>query len=134
MALKITLKPQEKLIVGGAVIINGKTKSDLIIENNVPILREKDIMAIKDADTPCKKIYFTIQLMYVDEKNLAEHHKSYWELVKDVVAAAPSTRPPLQQISEHILHSRYYQALKTARKLIDYEEEVINRGRTTTGI
>jgi len=63
MALKITLKPQEKLIVGGAVIINGKTKSDLIIENNVPILREKDIMAIKDADTPCKKIYFTIQLM-----------------------------------------------------------------------
>ena len=134
MALKITLKPQEKLIVGGAVIINGKTKSDLIIENNVPILREKDIMAIKDADTPCKKIYFTIQLMYVDEKNLADHHKTYWELVKDVVAAASSTRTLLQQISEHILHNRYYQALKTARKLIDYEEEATNRVRTTPGI
>lgn len=131
MALKITLKPHEKLIIGGAVIINDRTKSEFMVENNVPILREKDIISLTDADTPCKKIYFSIQLMYVDEKNLAEHHKAYWELVKDVVAAAPSTRPLLHQISEYILNNRYYQALKAARKLIDYEREAINHVRTT---
>jgi flagellar biosynthesis regulator FlbT len=31
------------------------------------------------------------------------------------------------QISEEILGGRYYQALKLAQKLIDYEQEVINR-------
>ncbi len=133
MSLKITLKPHEKFILGGAVITNGDAKSMFIVENDVPILRQKDIMTLASADTPCKKIYFAIQLMYVDNKNLPEHHKTYWELVKDVARAAPSTKPRLQEISNEILNDRYYQALKLTKKLIDYEQEVINRVRNTTG-
>lgn len=129
MALKITLKPHERLIVGGAVVTNGNARSDLIIENNVPILREKDILSEKNADTPCKRIYFVIQLMYVDDKNLSEHHALYWRLVRDVVKAAPSTTLLIDQISEQILHNNYYQALKKAKKLIEYEQEVISRVR-----
>ena len=131
MALKLTLKPHEKLIIGGAVIINGSARSDLIVENNVPILRGKDIMSLNGADSPCKKIYFVIQMMYVDEKNIAEHHKTYWELVKDIVEAAPSTKPMFQVISNDILQGKFYQALKAAKKLIDYEQEVINHVRNT---
>ena len=93
MALKIILKPHEKFIIGKAVITNGEAKSAFVVENDVPILREKDIMSLAAADTPCKKIYFAIQLMYVDERNLSEHHKTYWDLVKDVTEAAPSIRP-----------------------------------------
>jgi flagellar protein FlbT len=129
MALKISLKPQEKLIIGGAVVVNGGTRSDLVLENNVPILREKDIMSIKDADTTCRKIYFVVQLMYVDEKNLPEHHKAYWELVKNVLEAAPSTRGLIHGISDLILQNRYYQALKATRNLIDYEQEVMKNVR-----
>jgi flagellar protein FlbT len=132
MALKITLKPHEKLIIGGAVIANGKARSEFVVENNVPILREKDIMSLRDADSPCRQIYFSIQLMYIDEKNLAEHHKTYWELVKGVAEAAPSRKPLLHEISENILHNRYYQALKLTRKLIEYEQEVIHHARNAT--
>jgi flagellar protein FlbT len=132
MALKIALKPHEKLIISGAVIVNGGSTSELLIENNVPLLRGKDIMSLADADSPCRRVYFAIQLMYVDEKNLANHHKTYWELVKEIVAAAPSTRPMFQKISEDILHYKYYQALKAARKLIDYEQEVMTNVRRTT--
>jgi flagellar protein FlbT len=127
MALKVTLKPNERLIVGGAVVKNGGARSDLLIENNVPILREKDILSEKNADSPCKRIYFAIQLMYVDEKNLSEHHTLYWKLVGDVVKAAPSTTLLIDQISEHILNNQYYQALKKTKKLIEYEQEVISR-------
>ncbi len=129
MALKITLKPHERMIVGGAVVSNGDARSSLIIENNVPILREQDILSEKKAVTPCTRIYFVIQLMYVDDKNLAEHHTLYWRLVKDVVQAAPSTMPLIEQINELILSSKYYQALKKAKKLIEYEQEVVNRVR-----
>ncbi|HYA86319.1 MAG TPA: flagellar biosynthesis repressor FlbT [Nitrospirota bacterium] len=129
MGLKITLKPHERLIVGGAVVTNGNSKSDLLIENNVPILREKDILSEKNADTPCKKIYFVIQLMYVDGENQSERHALYWKLVGDVVKAAPSMIPLIEQISEQILHNNYYQALKKAKKLIEYEQEVISRVR-----
>ena len=131
MALTITIKPHEKLIIGGAVITNGSAKSELLIENNVTILRGKDIMSSTMADSPCKRIYFAIQLMYVDQDNLAEHHKTYWELVKDVSEAAPSRRPVLQEISDKVLNRRYYQALKLTRKLIAYEQEVIANVRST---
>jgi flagellar biosynthesis regulator FlbT len=57
----------ERLIVDGAVIRNGGKASVLFIENVIPILREKDIMGEKEADTPCKRIYFILQLMYIDE-------------------------------------------------------------------
>jgi flagellar biosynthesis repressor protein FlbT len=77
VALKITLKPHERLIIGGAVIANGSTGTHVVIENNVPILRQKDIMSLKDTDSPCRRIHFAIQLMYVDGTGLSEHHRIY---------------------------------------------------------
>src|SRR4030067_1890797 len=85
MALKIRLKPKEKVIIGSAVVTNGKNNSDLVIENNIPILREKDIINEEDANTPCRRIYFVVQLMYIDEKNMADHHSTYCQLVSAVV-------------------------------------------------
>ena len=91
MALKITLKNGERIVIGGAVITNGSgSKCELIIENNAPVLREKDILSEKDADSPCSRIYFTIQLMYIDQENLDIHSDTYWKLVKQVLKAAPS--------------------------------------------
>lgn len=124
MALKIKLKPNERLIIGGAVIANGNTKCDLIVENEVPVLRDKDILRERDADTPCRRIYFIIQLMYVDDKDRVEKHNIYWSLVKDLVEAAPSTADTLAEISSLIIEGKYYPALKLARKLIEYEEGV----------
>ena len=129
MALKISLKPGEKVIISGAVVTNGNSRSDLFIENRVTILREKDIMNEAGADTPCRRIYFVIQLMYMDEGNVVEYHKMYWELVRDVVAAAPSTLNLIDPISRHILNGEYYKALKLARELTDYEEEVVKHAR-----
>jgi flagellar biosynthesis repressor protein FlbT len=125
MSLKITLKSNERLIVGGAVVKNGSKGIVLFIENTVPILREKDIMGEKDANTPCKRVYFTLQLMYIDEPNVPQYRASLAEQVKEIMAAAPSTIPIIEQINERIEAGNYYQALKTARNLIEYEEELL---------
>ena len=128
MALKITLKAGERMILGGAVVVNAnRSNCKLLIENKVPILRQNDIMTTDEANTPCRRIYFSIQLMYIDEAHLATHHDTFWELVKEVAAAAPSTTGLIDQIGEQILQGRYYQALKLTKELIAYEQEVINR-------
>ena len=127
MALKITLKPNEKMIVGGAVVINGNAKNtDLIIENKAPVLRQKDILSEKDATSPCGRIYFTIQLMYIDDENLTDHQQTYWKLVRELLDAAPRLTGHIDEINEHILIGNYYRALKLARELIEYEQEVLN--------
>ena len=127
MPLKLTLKPGERMIIGGAVVTNGAGKTDLFVENNVPLLREKDIMGEKEADTIAKQIYFTIQLMYIDPENLINHHNVYWRLIQQTVKAAPSTVALIDRISEKIVANKYYQALKLTRKLIAYEKEITNR-------
>jgi flagellar biosynthesis repressor protein FlbT len=127
MSLKLTLKPHERIIIDSAVVTNGNAHVELMIENNVPILRQKNILTEKEANTPCRRIYFVIQLMYVDTQNLKKYHKMYWDLVHDLVEAAPGVLELIDRINNHILNEEYYLALKLARKLIDYEEEAVSR-------
>jgi flagellar protein FlbT len=125
MALKVTLKASERIIIGGASLKNiGNKATTLLIENEVPLLREKEIMSEKRADTPCRKIYFLTQLMYVDGQNVAQYHKAYWKLAREIIEAAPSTMKMFETISGQIYDGKYYRALKEIRTLIDYEDKV----------
>jgi flagellar protein FlbT len=128
MSLKITLKPHEKVIIGGAVIKNGATGCHLLVENNVPILRQADIITEHEAATPCSRIYLAIQLMYIDAEHRADIRPLYEELVNEVLEAAPSMKDLISQISQAIVSGSYYQALKLTRKLITYEEELLHNG------
>lgn len=126
MALKLTLKPHEKVIIGGAVITNGLSNATLFVENNVPLLREKDILTEDQATTPCRRIYLTVQLMYLGEIPNVELAGIYSQLVVDLLTAAPSMKDLISDITGYILESKYYQALKQAQLLIQYEEELLN--------
>lgn len=130
MPLKLTLKPGERVILGGAVIKNGHSVSHLLIENRVPLLREKDILSEAEATSPCRKIYLAVQLMYIDAGLTSELAKVYWDLVRDVLAAAPSTNDLISQMSAYIVDSSFYQALKVAKKLISHEEELVKHATT----
>lgn len=127
MALKITLKPHEKMILGGAVITNGATKCEFVVENKVAILRQNSIMVPEDATSPARRIYLAIQLMYVDPAHMGAHQKLYWPLVKAFIDAAPSSLGLVDQINECIIKEDCYEALKLAKQLIDFEQEVIKR-------
>ena len=134
MALRIELKPRERFILGGAVVRNGDARSEWILENNVPILRGKNIMSLEEADTPCKRMYFLIQLMYVEGGNLEGHQDTYWALVRDIVGAAPSLLDLIDAVNEQIVGGRYYEALKLTRKLINEEERIIQHADAGSGL
>ena len=125
MPLMLTLKPGERVILAGAVIKNGPAVAHLQIENRVTLLRQKDILTEIEATTPCKKIYLVVQLMYIGDGLTSELTQLYWDSVRDVLAAAPSTNDLISQMSAYIVESSFYPALKVAKKLISYEEELI---------
>ena len=130
MALKVELKPGERFIVGESLITNDDQRTRLFIEGDAPILREKDILRLSDADTPCKKIYLMVQMMYL-APDPTPHHELYFSLVKDVLEAAPSTTKMIEEINNRILTGNLYKALKQARKLIEYEEELMGNVKGT---
>jgi len=133
MALKVELKPGEKIILGDCVVTNHDQRTRLMIEGQVPILREKDILTPQRADTPAKRIYLAVQLMYTST-DPRPHHEVYFALVRDVLAAAPSTWPFIESINNHILTGELYKALKDAKKLIAYEEELVNHAKRGPGV
>jgi flagellar biosynthesis repressor protein FlbT len=125
MALKVELKAGERLIVGDCLITNTEQRARLLIDGDTPILREKDILTPETANTPAKRIYLAVQLMYL-ARNPRDHHEIYFELMRDITNAAPSTWPYIENINNHILTGEMYKALKHARKLIAYEQELLS--------
>src|SRR5262249_60984227 len=66
MALKVELKPNERIIIGACVITNTDQRARLLIDGDkIPILREKAILTPETADTPAKLVYLAVQLMYL---------------------------------------------------------------------
>jgi flagellar protein FlbT len=129
MALTISLKSKEQAVIGGAVVCNDEDRRiHLTIKNNVTILREKDVLKPEDVDTPCKRLYFSIQLMYMDQENCAEYHKVYWKDAEDIVKAAPSCYGIMEKISKFIIAGDYYRALKHCKELIQYERKLLSCG------
>ena len=124
MALKVELKPGERILIGECVVTNGDQRTRLLIEGAAPILREKDIMTAERADSPAKRIYLAVQLMYTS-REAKPHHELYFSLVRDIVKAAPSTWGLIEAINNHILTGEMYKALKESKKLIAYEEELL---------
>ena len=133
MGLKVELKPGERIIIGDAVITNDDQRTRLVIEGEAPILREKDILTVENADTPCKKIYLVVQLMYL-ARDPIPHHELYFQLIRDVLTAAPSTRVYFDRINNHILTGMLYRALKETQRLIEYEKELFEHARRSAGV
>lgn len=125
MALKVELKPGERIILGDCVITNTDQRARLLIDGETPILREKDILTAETADTPAKRVYLAIQLMYTS-KDARAYHEIYFKLVSEIIGAAPSTWPLIESVNNHIMAGEMYKALKEAKKLIAYEKELVD--------
>jgi len=125
MALKVELKPHERIIIGSCVITNTDQRTRLLIDgDNIPILREKDILTPETANTPAKLIYLAVQLMYISPDPQV-NHGTYFNLLREIVTVMPSAWPIIEEINNHILAGDLYLALKEAKKLIAYEAKLV---------
>ena len=125
MALRITLKPHERVIVGAAVLRNGAVRANLTIDNQVPVLRESDILSPAAVHTPCERVYMALQLLYLAPESDGSSLETYRSLVADVLQAAPSTRALIAAMDTYVAAGQHYQALKCARGLLEHERRLL---------
>lgn len=129
MALKVELKPGEKLLVGNCIITNSDQRTRLFIDGRAPILREKDILTAETANTPARRIYLAVQLMYIED-DIAGTRDDYFALVNDFIEAVPSATEIVTEINNEILTGQLYKALKAAQRLIEYEQDLLSHVST----
>lgn len=125
MALKLSLKPNEKLVINGAVIANADRRATLIVHNKASILREKDIMQEANVNTPAKRIYFPIMLMYMDPAQMSTYYEEFMLRMTEFMNAirSPDAIEICVKVSTHVMQGQYYTALMGAKKLIKFESE-----------
>ena len=128
MALRITLRDGEKMIVNGAVI-RAVGRTQLCLENGVSILRGRDVMTPEDANTPAKRLYFACMMAYIDPDNIDSHRETIVVLVQDLLSAFQSLEAMTicATFAEKVATSQFYRALADCRWLIAYEAEAMAR-------
>lgn len=126
MSLKIDLKPGEKFIVNGAVLRAGKRRVSLMLENEAVLLRSKDIMQQEQADTPAKRIYFSIMLLYISSSD-PQARAQFDGFLDDFlgVTSVREIRAALLEIRAHVDAGKFYHAMKTCKWLIDVEARLL---------
>jgi flagellar protein FlbT len=127
MPLKLTLKPNEKVLIGTSVIANGPAKTEFVVLNRVPVVREKDIITEEKADTVAKKLYVTILNMYINPAREKDYHGIYFALMRQMILVPMDVRGVdlMVEMSQHILGADHYRALKLCRQLIKLEAEAL---------
>ena len=125
MALKLSLKPGERFVVNGTVIANGDRRSSLIIHNKAAILREKDIMQEEDVNSPAKRLYFPVMLMYLDQGDIDKFYEEFVIRMTEFMGAISSAEgiDLCVKISKNVMNKEYYKAVIGCKKLIQFEAE-----------
>ena len=128
MPLKLSLKPGEKFVLNGAVVANGDKRTSLVLQNKASVLREKDIMQPEDANTPARRIYFPVMMMYLAPTSIEMNYNEFalrmtefMGAINDVEAIALCV-----DISRDVMSGAYYKALMQCKKLFDFEQERLN--------
>lgn len=123
MALKIRLRPNEKVIINGAVIQNGGRATSFLVQNFAQILREPEVMQEEDANTPVRRAYFACQLMLVDPANAANYRGHFDSFARDLRGALinPVVLAELDAAERAVDEKNFYIALRHLRIVMDYE-------------
>ena len=125
MPLKLSLKPGEKFVINGAVVVNGDRRASLILQNRATILREKDILTEKDVTTPARRIYFPIMMMYLDTENAQSYYDEFALRMTEFmnVVSNPDVLTQCVAVSRDVMAGQFYKALMKCRKVLAYEQE-----------
>lgn len=134
MPLKLSLKPGEKFVLNGAVVQNGDRRGVLVLQNKASVLREKDIMQADEANTPSRRVYFPLMMMYLDEANAARYYDEFVRRLTEFMGVIrnPEVLADCVAISKHCMEREYYKSLMLCRRLIEYEDERL--GNVASGL
>ena len=134
MPLKLSLKPGERFVVNGAVLQNGDRRAVLLLQNKASILREKDIIQPEEANTPTKRIYFPIMMMYLDPAEANNYYDEFVLRLSEFMGVTNSTDilKECVSLSREVMAADYYKALTRCRKLLTYEQGLL--GNVHTGV
>lgn len=136
MALRITLGPDESVVVNGAVIKGDRKRTTISIHNKASVIRSSDILTKDEAYNVSRSAYFQIQMMIINNSDDPELKKRVSDILSKLYLAVSD-----EIVKTHILTAvnylsteDFYKALASLKPVVAYEDEVSgNKGEVDVG-
>jgi flagellar biosynthesis repressor protein FlbT len=127
--LVLKIAPGERFIVNGAILENGDKPARIrITDGDVRVLRCRDALRPEEVNTPCKQVYYAVQLLITGD--LAEFgtlpaiDDECAKLLDVFKAIDPELIPTLRSM---ISRGNYYSALCHLRQILILENQLLAR-------
>ncbi|CAO3409545.1 flagellar biosynthesis repressor FlbT [Azospirillum largimobile] len=117
MPLKFVLRPNEKVIINGAVIGAGDRPGSFFLYNTANFLRGREVLKEEQIDSIEKKLYFVIQLVYIFPEDATLNLQRFASILDETRQARPDAAKTLDEIGRLVEARNYYRALKLCRKM-----------------
>ena len=126
MALNLTLKPFERIIVNGCMLRNGGRKSTPTVETRADIIRETDLLGPEAATTPVTAVYFLIQSALIDPETRDKTAKSAQKRLAVLATTfGAELRGHVFETANNVSRGEYFTALRNLRPLLARETEIL---------
>ena len=124
-SVRIPARAGEKFVVNGAVITLGE--GNVEIQNHDLVLMGRDVMLPEDANTPAKRIYYWLMLMYLDGPGQDGYRLRLLDDMNDLLNATTliDVAKSLGLIAQLMQHEDYPRAMVAAKALMGFESELL---------
>lgn len=133
MPLKFVLRPNEKVIINGAVIGAGDRPGSFFLYNTANFLRGREVLKEEQIDSIEKKLYFVIQLVYIFPEDATLNLQRFASILDETRQARPDAAKTLDEIERLVEARNYYRALKLCRKMFKSGDGGAGDGGTVDG-
>jgi flagellar protein FlbT len=124
--LKISLKPNEKIYLNGAVIsVDRKVTIELL--NDVQFLLQNHVLQPGEASTPLRQLYFMLQVMLMEPAGATQARDMFRKSLPLLLASFddPHICATLKQVDRLVGEDHVYDALKAIRGLYPLEAQAL---------
>ena len=127
--LRISLKPNEKIYINGAVVrVDRKVSIEFL--NDVQFLLENHVMQPEAASTPLRLLYFIAQIIVMTPGAADEARAMFRKSLSLLLASFEDggILAELKEIDRLVGEGQIYEALRTIRSLYPLEAEILAAG------
>jgi flagellar biosynthesis repressor protein FlbT len=131
--LKISLKPNEKIYLNGAVVsVDRKVTIELL--NDVQFLLQNHVLQPGEASTPLRQLYFMLQVMLMEPTGAVQARDMFRRSLPLLLASFddPHICSTLKQVDRLVGEGHVYEALKAIRGLYPLEAQALGYPEATS--
>lgn len=128
--LVLSLKPNEKFLVNGALLSNGPKRGQICVGNDdVNVLRMSDVIHPSEVNTPIRRVYYAAQIILSGDVGTIETEADIRQGLEALATVFVDT-PLIKNITKAqaaAANARYYSVLCALKPLLQVEEELLAR-------